>query len=204
MPNTVKYLWLTLIVLLLGMVVYLGYLYSLKVKTEKQLAQQPKETTLTGQVLAGSNINLPSPCDDRYYLVSGQTYTLLALSPDEVDIRLPKYKYAQVEVAGIESEVPETVASCTEDGYLTVSDISLISEGKLSAREYEGEVFCLAEGEDEDGPWCAYGLRLNDGADYALRPFFRAVDFGPLKGVKVKVLGVLDNEVIDIFEIEKI
>jgi len=209
-------------VVLFGVSVYLGYLYSVESK------KQETKIRITGQVLTGATAGLRRDnCTDQYYLVSGDRMTWLITVADSrksrAAISIPKYKYMEVEVTGVKSDGNgpcgnPNLADCGCEDYLIVDDVKIVKGALPSQQEYVGDVACLGDA-DEDAPLATcqgrIGLFIADpsntiegGVTYELRG---NVGTGYVEKERVRVLGELTlgtstvgwGGIIDVFEISR-
>ena len=145
-------------------------------------------------------------CQDQYYLALGDRNVWLTGTGV-----LSGYSYSEVEVSGSDSPkdnpcLKPDARYCGCEDYLVIDEIKVITEGKALAQEYFGEVVCVVEGENEDGSkWCAHGLKIeNFEKPYLLAPLSGSANLSDFIGARVRVLGMLNNNKFDVFEISRV
>lgn len=229
MSNLVKYVLIPLMVILFGVVVFLGYKYFTEFQKPKSSTSLPSNVTLSGQVLRGQDTTASgASCPDQYYLVSGNKAVWLTKTKgDEVENSrtFSPYAYSKVEAKGSDNTglcytTAERNCGCTN--YLAVGSIKALSAAVLpdEGTEYNGKIVCLNDVNGTPLEGCVEGLQTEDGYQYYLNYLVNvdksgitgnAVGANPdLIGAKVKILGtdgVLGDPkigasgAIDVFEI---
>ncbi len=203
MPNAFKYILLVLVLMLVGLNLYLCYLYF------TGSGKLPEKKTLTGKILLGSQVEpqvkrLKIYCPDQYYLLTEGGNFVYLINPftreEQGNASFFKDRYSKVEVVGeygpASFECGDGGNSCACNDHLVVDDFNIIKDGKSFAQNYEGVLECSDAICDR--------LRLDDGRTYYISGFFGSFN----KNDKVRVLGIIDetspppdaNGIIDIFE----